>query len=141
MTAMVKVFSELPMPLNGIAYGEPDKDTKKRQQVGEYKLLPGMNYVDEDVWKVAREIPQIKKRLETGRLKEDHKPTPSDMSRLRGTADRSFIQELSKKAGAIPNEDPIFGVGGQPDRTIANLEAQIKKLNAMVEKLSQDKQE
>jgi hypothetical protein len=137
----VVVFSELPHPISGTAYAPAQGPDKPRVKLGEYQIVPGKNTLPGEIWEAIKDIPQIVKRLDLGRLRTNIIVRHRDLEILRAPASRSYIAELTVKSGSQQMDNPIFGQPGQPAASggggsLDALQAEVARLTQQLEQLT-----
>lgn len=124
----VTVFSGLHYPIGGTIWTELDNGEVDGRQ---WSLAPGDNFMDEDLWKIVKELPGVIARMDTGHIKPAHESTIHDAEMLLAPAPRSYIRLLSAKAQRI-QDGQLFGVeggkGASPEARLRALEAKIRQL-------------
>lgn len=131
--AQVIVFSELPYPLSGTLWSNPDsKIHQKRTKLTDWRIQPGQNVFELAVWEAISVQKGVKSRLETGRIKANHRYTAADMANLRNPPSRSYISELSCKAdGGGLGEMPTHQVSHVSADLMARFEEMEARMNAL----------
>lgn len=102
MAGKQQIFSELSHPFM-VAWDDEKHIT----------IFPHISEVDSDLWEEAKELDQVKNRLDNGRIREleaGEEPSPRDQRALQRGHDPSMIRELSVKAVEIPDESNNQGV-------------------------------
>lgn len=126
----VKVHSSLHHPLGGTVWRELPNG---KSEGFDWKLMPGDNFIDRDLWKEICDLPGIVSRLDRRELRTDYESTIQDAELILAPAPRTYIRRLSAKATRIQDGQLYGNEGGKG----ASPRARLKALEAKVRELQQ----